>query len=117
MRSNTEQIYDKANTSRRVIKTIVISSKKKNIQTSIEIEQRISLKLIGITKLKKQESECDIKEKKVREEFITYKEPVKQEVKEIIKEKIIIQKEAKPEIAEEGNDRQIFDMKIIKRWP
>jgi len=108
MRSNTEQIYDKANISRRVIKTIVISSKKKNIQTSIEIEQRISLKLIGIiTKLKK----------KVREEFITYKEPVKQEVKEIIKEKIIIQKEAKPEIAEEGNDIQIFDMKIIKRWP
>ena len=107
MRSNTEQIYDKANPSRRVIRTIVISSKKKNIQTSIEIEQRISLKLIGITKLKK----------KVREEFITYKEPVKQEVKEIIKEKIIIQKEAKPEIAEEGNDIQIFDMKIIKRWP
>jgi len=57
------------------------------------------------------------KRKKVREEFITYKEPVKQEVKEIIKEKIIIQKEAKPEIAEEGNDMHIFDMKIIKRWP
>ena len=55
-----------------------------------------------------------IREKRVREEFITYKEPEKEQVKEIIKEKIIIQKEAKPETAEEGTDRQICDMKIIK---
>ena len=32
-----------------------------------------------------------------------------------IKEKIIIQKESKPETAEEGNNMQIFDMKISKR--
>ena len=186
MKSNTEQIYDNVNTSKRVIKTIVTSSKKKNIRTSrgnrtknitknikkisnesspnqiisggtlsiiklpnrrlnnsesedvytkmkkktvrkevytnktkntgfIPVNHEIDNQLsIGITKLKKEESEYDIREKRVREEFITYKKPEKQEVKEIIKEKIIIQKEAKPETAEEGNDRQIFDMKIIK---
>ena len=32
-----------------------------------------------------------------------------------LKEKIIIQKEAKPETAEEGNNMQIFDMSISKR--
>ena len=186
MKSNTEQIYDNVNTSRRVVKTIVTSSKKKNIQTTrgnrtknitkitkkipidsspnqiisggtlsiiklpnrrinnseseevynkmkkktvrkevytnrtkntgfIPVNHEIDNQLsIGITKLKKEESDYDIREKRVREEFITYKEPEKEQVKEIIKEKIIIQKEAKPETAEEGNDRQIFDMKIIK---
>ena len=32
-----------------------------------------------------------------------------------LKERIIIQKEAKPETAEEGNNMQIFDMKVSKR--
>ena len=32
-----------------------------------------------------------------------------------LKERIIIQKEAKPETAEEGNHMQIFDMSISKR--
>ena len=32
-----------------------------------------------------------------------------------LKERIIIQKEAKPETAEEGNNMQIFDMQVSKR--
>ena len=34
---------------------------------------------------------------------------------ERIREKIIIQKEKPPETAEEGNDFQVYDMKISKR--
>ena len=56
----------------------------------------------------------EIRNKRVREEFITYEEPKVQDIKEIIKEKVIIKKESKPETAEEGNDRQNFDMIISK---
>ena len=75
-----------------------------------EIDNQLS---IGVVKIRPDDYE--IKNKRVREEIITYNEPETQELKEIIKEKIIIQKESKPETAEEGNDRQIFDMKISKR--
>ena len=78
-----------------------------------EIDNQLS---IGIVKISKKDTDKDyeIRSKRVREEFVTYKEPKQPKIKEIIKEKIIIQKEAKPETAEEGNDTQIFNMKICK---
>ena len=78
-----------------------------------EIDNQLS---IGIVKISKKDTDKDyeIRSKRVREEFVTYKEPKQPKIKEIIKEKIIIQKEAKPETAEEGNDTQIFRMKMCK---
>ena len=110
--SESEDVYTRMK--KKTVRKEVYTNKSKNtgfVPVNHEIDNQLS---IGITKLRKEESEYNIRNKRVREEFITYKEPEKEEVKEIIKEKIIIQKEAKPETAEEGNDRQIFDMKIIK---
>ena len=72
------------------------------------IDNQLSINIVRIP------SEKDLKirkDKKVREEYVRFIE--KPVIKE--KEKIIIQKEAKPETAEEGNDTQVFDMKISKR--
>ena len=66
---------------------------------------------INIVKIPSQKDLKITKDKKVREEYVRFIEkPVIRE-----KEKIVIQKEAKPETAEEGNDTQVFDMKISKR--
>ena len=56
MKSNTEQIYDNVNTSRRVVKTIVTSSKKKNIQTRIN---RIIGQLNGIKNMIDEDKYCN----------------------------------------------------------
>ena len=73
-----------------------------------EIDNQLSINIVKIP------SERDIlkKNKKVREEYVRYIEKPVEVIKE--KEKIIIQKEPKPETTEEGNDVQNFDMKIKK---
>ena len=67
------------------------------------IDNQLSINIVKIPSEKKH--------KKVREEYVRYIE--KPIIKEV--EKIVIQKEPKPETAEEGNDTQVFDMQICKR--
>ena len=69
------------------------------------IDNQLSINIVKIPSEKK--------EKKIREEYVRYIEKPVEIIKE--KEKIVLQKEAKPETAEEGNDTQLFDMKICKR--
>ena len=74
-----------------------------------QIDNQLSINIVKIPE-EKDEKIIERKNKNVKEEFIKFIEkPV-----EVIKEKIIIQKEPKPETAEEGNDRPLFDMEIYK---
>ena len=75
-----------------------------------EIDNQLS---INIVKLPQEKDEIIRRDKKTREEYVKYIEKPVEIIKE--KEKIIVQKEKKPETAEEGNDAQLFDMKICKR--
>ena len=69
---------------------------------------------ISIVKLNKNKSEKRLNRTMVEEDYhSTYEREPK--IIERIREKIIIQKEKPPETAEEGNDFQVFDMKISKR--
>ena len=75
-----------------------------------EIDNQLS---INIAKIPQEKEEIIKKrDKKVREEYVRFIEKPVEIIKE--KEKIIIQKEEKPETAEEGNDAQLFDMKVVK---
>ena len=69
------------------------------------IDNQLSINIVKIPSEKK--------EKKIREEYVRYIEKPVEIIKE--KEKIVIQKDSNPETAEEGNDTQLFDMKICKR--
>ena len=96
-----------------IIKENINNSRKPGFIQDNEIDNQLSIGIVKIPK-KDTDKEYETRSKRVREEFVTYKEPTQPKIKEIIKEKIIIQKEAKPETAEEGNDRQIFSMKMCK---
>ena len=76
-----------------------------------QIDNQLS---INIVKLPQEKDEIiNKRNKNVREEYVKFIEKPVEIIKE--KEKIIIQKEKKPETAEEGNDTQVFDMKVCKR--
>ena len=69
---------------------------------------------ISIVKLNNNKSEKRLNRTMVEEDYHSTYEKVPKII-ERIREKIIIHKEKPPETAEEGNDFQIFDMKISKR--
>ena len=76
-----------------------------------QIDNQLSINIVKIPE-EKDDKIIQRKSKNAREEYIKYIEKPVEIIKE--KEKIIIQKEPKPETAEEGNDRQLFDMTISK---
>ena len=75
-----------------------------------QIDNQLS---INIVKLPQEKDEKIRRDKKTREEYVRFIEKPVEIIKE--EEKIIIQKEKKPETAEEGNDAQLFDFQICKR--
>ena len=104
--SESEDVYTRIK-EKRVEKYEKFEKKKKESRFKEPniIDNQLSISIIKIPTEKK--------DKKIREEYVRYIEKPVEIIKE--KEKIVIQKEPKPETAEEGNDTQLFDMKICKR--
>ena len=85
-------------------------SKLKQVNT---IDNQLSINIVKLADDKQKNEIIREKDKKVREEYVKFIEKPVEVIKE--KEKIIVKKEPKPETAEEGNDAQVFDMKVCKR--
>ena len=77
------------------------------------IDNQLSINIVKIADGKEKNEIKRTKDKKVREEYVKFIEKPVEVIKE--KEKIIIKKEPKPQTAEEGNDAQIFDMKVCEK--
>ena len=105
--SESEDIYTKIKEKR--IEKYEREKRESRFKQLNAIDNQLS---INIVRIPKKEELVTKKDKKEREEYIRYIEKPVEIIKE--KEKIVIQKEPKPETAEEGNDTQVFDMKVIQ---
>ena len=106
--SGSENIYKKE----RIIRSVEnYGRRRKEYIPRNTIDNQLA---ISIVKLNNNKSEKRLNRTMVEEDYHSTYERVPKII-ERIREKIIIQKEKPPETAEEGNDFQVFDMKISKR--
>ena len=95
---------------KRNTKSVEKYKSKSEFQTFNNIDNQLSINILKLPEIEKQK----LNHSMVAEDYQKAYEGGEPKVIERIRQKIIIQKEYPPETAEEGNDMQIFDMKICK---
>lgn len=109
--SGSENIYRKE----RIYRSVDNIGRRRRRRREFESPNMVDNQLaISIVKLNNNKSEKRLNKTMVEEDYQSMHEKVPKII-ERIKERIIMQKEKPPETAEEGNDFQVFDMKISKR--
>ena len=127
IKSNIIENSKTVTTTRRIITTNIQKSKnkRKNYNNKNEIISGGTLSIIKLPNRRMNNSESEdifslIKEEQKKKILyfnnnnISQNERKRKSSSNLIKEKIIIREELKPETAEDGNERQTFDMKISK---